>query len=94
MESSTVTTDQLLSKISDQLGELIELSKNKPQIVYSISLGNMMEIANAPAGLFQPEFTERLASDMQSIIRPKRKVVEEIKESKIIDLTNSNNYKA
>lgn len=82
------TSVALLEKLVAQNAEIIELLKGRqvtaeaatlqtagPQIVYSISLGNLMEVLSAPAVLFQPEFLERLQAEAGQIVVPKKKTV-------------------
>lgn len=64
--------------------------QQQPQIVYTIALGDIWSLLNAPAEGFSDEFTTHLQAFAVKHFKAKKR---DKQEGKTIDLTKSNNYK-
>ena len=73
-------------------GNIIE-DNAKPKVVYTISLGTIRDIVNAPAGTFQPDFQTSVCEALKNIAvlqerkaEPEKKDTGSYKTPKIIEL--------
>lgn len=83
---SLLTKAERLTKLLDGINVLEKAEQALPPIQYTINLGNIKDLMNAPEEAFSKEFIEEFTSVFFKIANAKPK--------KEIDLTNSNNYKA
>lgn len=65
--------DRLITKAEKLKGILAECGqvpddRDKPQIVYAVHMGSLMELANAPQAVINPEFLETLSKHFQQIL--------------------------
>jgi hypothetical protein len=79
------TALEILAKISEQLAEIsAKLSTpvavaaelvacDRPQIVYTISLGTAQDVMQAQADVFNPEFIKRFTGDFKQIANVRKK---------------------
>ena len=86
--------DRLITKAEKLKGILAECGqvpddRDKPQIVYSVHMGSLMELATAPQAVINPEFLEMLSKHFRQILntsamKPKAKPEKKFKESNLI----------
>lgn len=67
----------LLSEINEHGNDLdteVEVAEDivkqqMPKLVYAVNMGDIMQLANAPAAVFTPEFLEQLQIDLPKMVK-------------------------